>query len=340
METIEVPDPISGGLMLSYRCTARCRHCMYGCSPDWNDDWMDPSTLRQGLSGLAERIVPAPRGRDTVELHHGLHFTGGEPFLNFELLCQAVEMAEEAGIPSTFVETNCFWARDEAETHRKLRRLRELGLKGIMISVNPFYAEHVPFERTQRAIQEGLKVFERQVMVYQQSYYQQFRSMGLTGTLPLQDYLKKVGKEGLTRRVEMLLMGRAARELRMLYPHRPADAFFDGRCKPAALRPWHNHFDNYGNYLPGYCAGISLGNWLELDAVLENGIDPEEKPVLAAVLQNDLEALLELSRDEGYETREEGYVSRCDLCLDARKHLAENGDYAELRPMEFYRQID
>jgi hypothetical protein len=31
-------------------------------------------------------------------------------------------------------------------------------------------------------------------------------------------------------------------------------------CSPPFLREWHNHFDNYGNYMPGFCGGISFWN--------------------------------------------------------------------------------
>ncbi len=101
-----------------------------------------------------------------MSLNHGLHFTGGEPFLNYPLLLKAVEMAEELGIPSTFVETNCFWCKNDDVTREKLTGLKKAGLKGILISVNPFYAEYVPFERTDRCIQVSQEVFGTNVMVY------------------------------------------------------------------------------------------------------------------------------------------------------------------------------
>jgi hypothetical protein len=340
MSTIHVPEPASGGLLLTYRCSCRCRHCMYACSPEWEPDWPDEDWLRRGLSVLSDWIVPAPGGQDSMGLNHGLHFTGGEPFLNYDLLCRATEYAEQEGIPSTFVETNCFWCTDEEAAEEKLQHLKSLGLKGIMISVNPFYAEYVPFERTRRCVRAARRVFGGNTVVYQPAYYRQFDRMGLQGTMPLEDYLENVGREGLTRGVEMFLMGRAARELREHYPHRPAHTFYGGRCRPSVLRPWHNHFDNYGNYLPGYCGGVSLGSWLELDDIVENGIDAERRPVLAAIVREDLRSLVEQARKRGYEEREEGYVSRCDLCIDARKHLAETGDYPELQPLEFYRQLD
>ncbi|MCJ7819366.1 MAG: hypothetical protein MUP25_06045 [Syntrophales bacterium] len=108
MTNVTVPQPISGGLLLSYKCSAECRHCMYLCSPRWPADWITSEDLEAVLSQLAGRIEPSPWGPEAIGLSDGLHFTGGEPFLNFDLLRQAVEIADELRIPSTFVETNCF----------------------------------------------------------------------------------------------------------------------------------------------------------------------------------------------------------------------------------------
>ena len=102
-----IPAPASGGLVLSYKCNAACLHCMYACRPQWNADWISEEDLESILGQLAPHIEPAPYGPEQMSLSHGLHFSGGEPFLNFELLCRAVEVSREKGIPSTFVETNC-----------------------------------------------------------------------------------------------------------------------------------------------------------------------------------------------------------------------------------------
>jgi hypothetical protein len=79
MARIRLPPPISGGLMLSYKCSAACRHCMYACSPQWKADWVAEEDLQKCLSLLARSIVPSPWGADVIKLKHGLHFTGGAP---------------------------------------------------------------------------------------------------------------------------------------------------------------------------------------------------------------------------------------------------------------------
>jgi len=340
MSRLMIPRPISGGLILSYKCQARCRHCIYACSPDWKADWIPEDVLEKGLAQLRGKIQPSPWGPEAVGLNDGLHFTGGEPFLNFKLLLKAVELAEAFDIPSTFVETNSAWCVDDQSTMDKLRRLREAGLKGIMISVNPFYAEYVPFERTERCIQISQDVFGQQnMMVYQQEYYYQFQRLGIRDKLSIEEYAELARDDRFLGRVELFFMGRATSQLKAFYPTYPAQVFFDMPCQPPLLREWHNHFDNYGNYMPGFCGGISLGSWLELDSLLEEGIDLKDRPVLGFLAAEDMEGLFRFARDLGYEEAESGYLSKCDLCTDLRRHLASVGDFAELSPKAFYEHL-
>jgi hypothetical protein len=340
MTRIKVPSPTSGGLLLTYKCSARCRHCMYACSPEWRADWMSTQDLELCLSRLVGRIEPSPWGAETISLNHGLHFTGGEPFMNFGLLLEAARMADELGIPSTFVETNCSWCTGEQATEEKLRLLRDAGLRGILISVNPYYAEYVPFERTERCIEISSRVFGSNVAVYQIEYYRRFRDLGIQKRISVEDYLELAPGESLAHGVELFLMGRATRALRRHYLTHPAAAFFDVPCQPPFLREWHNHFDNYGNLVPGFCGGISLGSWHELDRLTDDGIDLDERVVLRYLIRDDVRGLLRFAEDLGYRELPDGYVSKCDLCVDIRGFLVTQGDFEELAPREFYEHLD
>jgi hypothetical protein len=339
MSKVRLPTPLSGGVMLSYKCSAACKHCMYACSPGWDADWISEADLARGLAQLAPHIAPSPWGRDTMSLNHGLHFTGGEPFLNFPLLLRAFEMAHDLGIPSLFCETNGYWCRDDEIARERLNALRVAGCRGILISVNPFYAEYVPFERTERCIRASGEVFGPNVMVYQAEYYCQFKQLGVQGRMSLDEYQRRVGGERLADRVELFLMGRAARQLRDLYPTYPARRFYGQPCRPQFLRGWHNHFDNYGNLVAGYCGGLSLGSWFELDALLEEGIDPEVQPVLGYLVREDIAGLHRFARDHGYESPAGGYLSKCDLCLDLRTYLSAQNGFSELAPRAFYAHL-
>jgi len=275
-----------------------------------------------------------------MSLNHGLHFTGGEPFIHFDLLLKAVQIADEFEIPSTFVETNCFWCRSDKITREKLNLLKSAGLRGILISVNPFYAEYVPFERTERCIKISREVFGPNVMVYQTEYYKLFKQLGIRKKIPLANYLALAQTKSLASEVEMFLMGRAVVQLKDMYPAYPAQHFFNQSCLPPFLREWHNHLDNYGNIMPGYCGGISLGDWHRLDDLIEDGIDLDKYPVLSFLLAENMQGLFNFTKDLGYQESEVGYISKCHLCLDLRNYLVSQKDFIELRPLEFYDHLE
>jgi hypothetical protein len=316
---------------------------MYACSPDWNGDWITVGDLRKILSQLKDLIQPSPFGPEAVSLNHGLHFTGGEPFLNFPLLCTAVEMAHSYGIPSLFVETNCFWCVDEENTMEKLTILKEKGLHGVMVSVNPFYLEYIPFERTQRAVKCCYEVFGKNTMVYQTGFFNRFSEQGIYGKVSFDEYLRMAGNRQVWEEAEFFIMGRApyslGEELALFFPRYPAEAFFTVSCAPPFLRNWHNHFDNYGNYIPGYCGGITFGDCREFDLLLGRGIRREEYPCLSFIADGDFKGLFAFALEYGYRKRKEGYFSKCHLCVDMRKHLFDNGSFSELAPSGFYRQL-
>ena len=112
--------------------------------------------------------------------------------------------------------------------------------------------------------------------------------------------------------------GRAAKRLLSWLPGKTVCNTF---CQPDFLRNWHNHIDNYGNFMPGYCGGISLGSWFDLDRRLEEGIDLKNRPVLNYLVNKKMQGLLKFVLDSGYQELNEGYVSNCHLCLDVRKYF-------------------
>jgi hypothetical protein len=334
---LAVLEPISGGLLLSYKCSGACKHCMYSCSPEWDADWVSEADIINYLLQLSAKIKPSPYGRESVDLNSGLHFTGGEPFLNFKLLLQAARIACEIGIPSTFVETNCYWCGDDEVTEDKLRQLKDAGLKGITISVNPFILEYVSFERTERAIRASKKVFGRNVIVYQDFFYRQFKQLGIRSSLSFEDYIEKAGP-GSFDYAEMIPMGRFPYKLGHLFKRQKAESFFAQSCKARLTSPYHIHIDNYGNYIGGFCGGISLGDAHDLSLIFD-GVDLDKRPVLKALVTG-TEELYKLGQELSYEELSEGYVSACHLCMDIRKHLVQQTDeFCELRPKKIYTHI-
>jgi hypothetical protein len=128
-------------LVLTAKCTAKCGHCSASCGPQ-RTEHLAPTHLR--------RIMEEASRIDDGE---GLHFdiTGGEPFMDFEQLCDTLAYAQQLGGATSCV-TNAFWARTDAIALQKLRTLRDLGLQLLAVSVSRFHEEFVPLASVGRAL--------------------------------------------------------------------------------------------------------------------------------------------------------------------------------------------
>jgi len=165
-----------------------------------------------------------------------------------------------------------------------------------------------------------------------------FERLGLEGTMAFETYLDTLGAETLGL-AEMIPMGRFVYTFGDLARRLPAGAYFGESCGEELTRCWHVHVDNYGNYMTGFCGGISMGDAADLDRIGEEGIDLDERPVVDALLGG-MENLFRMGETFGYKESTDGYMSKCHLCVDIRRHLVrQEGEFRELRPWEFYQHL-
>jgi hypothetical protein len=331
---LQLPPISSLGLILSYQCSNECRHCLYACSPAWKD-WMDPDTLERILSGIEKH------GRFLT----GIHLSGGEPFLRPDLLASAVAAVSKRNLPIDYVETNAFWCRDDAKTEDILLNMKNAGLPAILVSASPFHSEFIPLDRVERAVRVGRKVFGAEgVLLYTDFFYDQLRTADPKYPITFEDYLEAVGLDRaalfLSDRYGLIPNGRAALDLAPLFEQKTASAFFGTACRVEMANPHHAHIDCYGNTITGLCAGISIGDGRNLDSLFA-GIDLEERPFLRMMAEEGVEGLFEYAvRETGYREEPDGYIAKCHLCLDIRRHLVKCGRaFAELAPLEFYERL-
>lgn len=339
MKKLRIPKPISLGAILSYKCTSECRHCMYACSHEWQDDWMSLELFKEVLYSFGQKIK-ANSKREGVGMNHGLHFTGGEPFLNQELLLNLVRATKDYGISSNFVETNCYWCADDDIVEKKFMQLKDAGLGGGLVSVNPFLLEFVSLERIERAMRIGHRIFGEGLMIYHPYFYTDLRRLGVVGRIKWEDYLRRSDDEALSHLTDfnvLLPMGRLVWRMNSVFKRFPPEHFFREDCLEELTRPWHVHVDNYGNYISGYCAGLSLGGRGKWDTIFQGGIDLEDHPVIGALASSLGDLYKYASENYTYRANDNGYASKCHLCLDIRKCLVDAGcDFKELNPLQFY----
>jgi hypothetical protein len=322
--------PRDVGLILSYRCHSGCKHCLYNCGPGWEKDPMSPEVLRQAL----EAVTAWPRPPQ-------VHFTGGEPFLYFPLLLEGAHLANELGIVS-YVETSAGWCVDDAQTVERFAELQRAGLQAVLISCSPFHAERIPPARTVRAFRAALQIFRSSgVILYLPEFLQVIQRFDVERPTPIDHYVEEFGLDGARRILwqgyGIISGGRSGYELGHLVSRYPATTFAEADCAADILYAHHSHLDLYGNYISGFCGGLTVGDWHDLPQLLADFEASRYPPLIEILVQRGAYGLCRLAEDQfGYSQLAEGYTGKCHLCVDVRRHLAATAEFEELRPQGFY----
>jgi len=329
---MKVLHPTDIGLILSYKCQCACAHCLYNCGPDWMD-WMSTIEVQEALESMQD-----------WDHYFQVHITGGEPFLNYPLLKNAVQHVAKMGIPC-YVETNAGWCVREQLVERRFSELRNCGLSTVLISCSPFHAECIPPERTLLGIEKAIQIFGPQhVIVYLADWMQQIAGNDIQHTTPLDHYISLYGEQDAGRLFwngySLIPGGRSAYRLGHLVEKHHPERFMNDNCSMEILYARHSHFDLYGNYISGFCGGLRIGSWRNLPQLkveFSNGCYP---PLVKILIENGPYVLFQNAVDAyDYKPVEEGYVGKCHLCVDVRRHLADREKFYELEPGFFYSMI-
>jgi len=322
--------PLDLGLILSYQCQAECAHCLYNCGRGWRD-WMDPSEIWAAFDAMA-----------SWNHRFQVHITGGEPFLRFDLLCEAVRAASAHGIPC-YVETNAGWCVRESTVRKRFERLRQLGLRAVLISCSPFHAETIPLAHVERAFRIAHEFFD-QVILYLPEWFRLLADQAEETPIPLESWISAYGAERAGRLFwegyGLIPGGRSAYRLGSLADKRPTEAYKGQACSRELLYAPHSHFDLYGNFIPAFCGGLRLGDWHSLDDLMVAYQHEETPELIGRLIQGGPFGLSEWAAEaHGYRERPEGYVGKCHLCVDVRRHLSSLVQDDALAPQGFYQQF-
>jgi hypothetical protein len=322
-------EPNEIGLILSYMCQSACLHCLYNCGPEWRD-WISIEDIKVALTATRSWNQP-----------YQIHITGGEPFLNFNLLLSAVKIAVEMDI-SCYVETNAGWCHQESLVVQRFKQLEEAGLSGVIVSCSPFHAEKIPPLYTFTAINIAYRIFgPHRTMIYRPEWMKIISKHGLATTIPLDYYIRHLGinKAGklFWHGYGIISGGRSGYRLGYLTDKHPASYFHDITCEEDILYAPHSHLDLYGNYISGFCGGLSTGNWHEFPDLLIDLKNNDLPQIINILVEGGPYKLFNFASNYyGYIENADGYAGKCHLCVDIRKHLSTCGKFSELAPAKFY----
>ena len=121
------------------KCSAACDMCCFGCSP-------------QGKHTLSiELLKDVIRQASEMEGTRAVGFTGGDPFMVYDLLLESCAYAKSLGLRIT-VNTNGFWGRNEKRALEMLKALKAAGVELLSFSADRYHQQYVPIEDLKTAM--------------------------------------------------------------------------------------------------------------------------------------------------------------------------------------------
>ena len=255
-------------------------------------------------------------------------FSGGEPFLHFELLVDCIKEATRLGVRSDVV-TNGFWGRPDALARQYARELKDAGLEGVSITADAFHQEFVPPDAVRGAVRTLKEVGGQSIQI-------------IGATLINKDHANAFDQQ--TRRVidelsreldvagsiadGLMWVGRAVDELAHYAPLLPLSEMSSGRrCYwerddgsiPALREREQYEIDCCGRIT--LCGGVTVGNARKTPiSRIVASREFEQHPLLRVFLDRGYRGVFELAVSKGYEPLL-SYASKCHVCFDARRFL-------------------
>ncbi len=324
---LKIDHLVSGGIITNYKCTSICRHCCYSCSPKWPDDYM--------TTAMADEVFSILRSLGCYHVHIG----GGEPLLKADKILDVLDAARKNNIEIEYIETNSSWYRDETSTIAILKELKEHGVNTLLISIDPFHNEYIPFWKVKALIaacsKAGINVFP-----WLMEFWNDIDAMDDKKNHSLDEYKQLFGHDYMLRLLKnygINIKGRALKTYKPMMKKQPFEQILK-ESSPCNLLSgtYHFHIDLYGNFIPQSCPGFSIPL-----RELVNGADPGKYRIFSSLESAGIRGFVELATKEyGYKPKEE-YAGRCFLCYDMRNYLVlELGlDLSDLQPANHYKQV-
>jgi len=311
-------------LLMTYRCTLACAHCLFNCGPH------HPRRFHRVDQGV--RYVRMLRVTDRV-----VHIAGGEAMVEYDTVLAICRKASETGAAPHFIETNATWCTNAALVRHRLTELKNAGVLGLYISADPFHLALFPVDRYRRCYEMAVELFGSENVMAPELTREELNEMGEIGR-----DLDRLA--GFVRESPPRMVGRAGDALAGFLPSRPIeelanDQMWHGQPRGMSCAPefdpktmWEIHIDPYGNIQT--CCGVVLGDAQRtaLSELMATGFGVGN-PIVSALRDEGPVGLLRMAEALGYQR--EKYVQKCHLCWQVRRFLRPHYP-SVLGPHEIY----
>lgn len=301
----------SVGLILTYKCNCSCEYCYYACDPD-----------KGGLMPLDMAIETWEALIRLAGDNARIHLTGGEPFLYYDHMTKILEAAQKLDLgPTDMIETNGYWAVNDAVVKERLTRLDRLGMQRLKISCDLYHQQFVDIALVQRLARVANEMLgPERVLVRWQAYLDDPKDLAKLSDAELQQAKANAAKDFPCR-----FNGRAACGLADVLSTKTVADLSPLNCRQAFMDAKGVHIDPEGHVFSSTCSGIIVGNVSErpLDRIWAK-FHPKKYPLVSTLYDRGPAGLLQAAEDQGYSPRDL-YASKCHLCSHVRQYFVTRG---------------
>ena len=290
--------------LLTYKCLSECDHCFVYGGPH-AEGTFTLAEVREALDE-AQRLGTITR----------VFFEGGEPFVYYSLLVEAVRDARARGFEVGIV-SNAFFATSIEDARVALEPLVAAGLTDITLSEDELHFGEVRESPARRALAAAAALG--------------LAANALPTAMPcVQVSPRADGTPGEPELAgDVMFRGRAVEKLTAGLPRQPWESFAE--CPHEDLAdPGRVHLDPFGHV--HLCQGLLMGNLWEtpLTQMVAEYV-PQTHPIVGPLLRGGPAQLIR----EYDVAREPGYVDACHACYAARRALIDRFP-AYLAPRQVY----
>ncbi|MCL2775943.1 MAG: radical SAM protein [Oscillospiraceae bacterium] len=302
------------GIIVTYKCSASCIHCCYSASPNRSGDYISKET--------ADKIFALLKKTGCNSVHIG----GGEPFMDFDRLLEVCKSAVKNKVSVDYIETNASWFTNDYTVSEKLKKLTDAGVDCLLISIDPFHNEFIPYARVKSLIKccdkNGMGTF-----LWQAKYERVIRKLDENETHSLDEYISKFGNDFIEATADNYGLNFNGRALRIIensqkFPRYSYEHFLlnESRCSDIIKSLQHFHVDLNGDLIPPSCNGFRA-NIFDLCG---KGLDGEKYINFMSVINGGLNMLYKTAQDIGFIPANDGYASKCAFCFDMKKYIYDS----------------
>jgi MoaA/NifB/PqqE/SkfB family radical SAM enzyme len=130
------------GILTTARCNAACSHCFTSCGPRRTE-----SLSREQLLALMDQAASIANDQPLK-----FSFSGGEIFLDFDLLLELVAHGKQLGAVEVTCVTNGYWGASMERARTILSALREAGMTHFAVSTSRFHRQFIKRRRVENVL--------------------------------------------------------------------------------------------------------------------------------------------------------------------------------------------